>query len=266
MLISTFPKAVHTVTFDCWSTLIYEKSGQHGGRARQLAKLVGTDENRAEKAFAAGWKRHQQAWHHKTVFAGPDILRHTLQTLGVDLPPYAFAEVLEQLEQDILAREIKAIDGAREFLAALRAAGIRTALICDTGFTPGRIVRILLARVGLLEHLEVAIFSEEIGVPKPDQRAFQSALSALSTRAEGAVHVGDLRRSDVAGARAAGMISVRFRGHHDDGEAGSSRAAGIIDCVAAGCNPPCARPEADFVADSYAHLSHIFRPRLSGMR
>ena len=29
-------------------------------------------------------------------------------------------------------------------------------------------------------------------------------------------HVGDLRRTDVAGARAAGMRSVRYRGLHDD--------------------------------------------------
>jgi putative hydrolase of the HAD superfamily len=161
------------------------------------------------------------------------------------------------MEEDILKREVHAIAGARELLASLRTAGIRTALVCDTGFTPGRVVRSLLARLGMLEHLEAAIFSDEIGVPKPHPRAFASALSALGTVAEGAVHVGDLRRSDVAGAQAAGMTSVRFRGHHDDGDDGPGSGAGVIGCSAAGCTPPCPRPEADAVVDTYAELAAL---------
>jgi putative hydrolase of the HAD superfamily len=167
------------------------------------------------------------------------------------------------MEEDILERDVRVIADAREFLSALREAGIRTALICDTGFTPGRVVRSVLARVGLLESLEITVFSDEIGVPKPHARAFASALSALGSSPDGAVHVGDLRRSDVAGARVAGMGSVRFRGHNDDGDAGSTRTSGVIDCAAAGCNPVCARPEADVVVDSYAALADMFGLRLS---
>jgi putative hydrolase of the HAD superfamily len=161
-----------------------------------------------------------------------------------------------------LDREICAIEGARELLATLRGAGIRTALICDTGFTPGRVVRSLLARVGLLPQLEVAIFSDETGVHKPHARAFTSALSGLGTSAAGAVHVGDLRRSDVAGAQAAGMTAVRFRGHHDDADEMPNARAGVISCDAAGCSPPCARPEADVVVDTYAALAEWLAPRV----
>jgi FMN phosphatase YigB (HAD superfamily) len=136
-----------------------------------------------------------------------------------------------------------------ELLLALRAAGVRTALICDTGFSPGRAVRQLLSRVGLLEYLEVQVFSEEVEAPKPDPRPFRAALDGLGVAAEGAVHVGDLRRSDIAGALAAGMRAVRFSGRNDDAKPRSD--AGVLDCRSAQCDPICPQPEAEAVIASY---------------
>jgi putative hydrolase of the HAD superfamily len=149
---------------------------------------------------------------------------------------------------------VHAIDGARELLEALRAAGVRTALICDTGFSPGRVVRQLLARVGMLEQLEVHVFSDEVGAPKPHPRPFRAALDALGVPAEGALHVGDLRRSDIAGALAAGMRAVRFRGRNDDREPARST-ADVLGCQDAGCQPACPQPEADTVVASYDELT-----------
>jgi len=248
--------APHTVTFDCWQTLIYDADTRGGprGRVDRLAAFIEADPLRVADALAAAWHEHQRAWHRRVVFAGPEMTRHALQTLDVTLSAAREAELIATLESEILGQEIVAIDGARELLATLRAAGVRTALICDTGFTPGRVMRQLLASVGLLEHLEAQVFSDEIRVPKPHPRAFESALSALHVPATGAVHIGDLRRSDVAGARAAGMHTVRFRGRNDDSDTGSGPNAGVIECGAAGCSPICERPEADAVVTSYREL------------
>jgi FMN phosphatase YigB (HAD superfamily) len=71
------------------------------------------------------------------------------------------------------------------------------------------------------------------------------------------VHVGDLRRSDIAGARSVGMGSVRIAAHHDDSDGGPAETAGVIDCGLAGCAPPCPRPEADAIASSHAHLLEL---------
>ena len=54
-------------------------------------------------------------------------------------------------------------------------------------------------------------------MPKPHAPMFVAALEATGARPGDAVHIGDLRRTDVAGARAAGMAAVRFAGVHDDG-------------------------------------------------
>jgi FMN phosphatase YigB (HAD superfamily) len=103
----------------------------------------------------------------------------------------------------------------------LEAAGIGLGLVCDTGFTPGRVVRRLLRDEGLLDFLEVLCFSDEVGVPKPGNEIFAKALAELGVRPPEAIHVGDLRRTDIAGAHDIGMHAARFRGVHDDRSGGA---------------------------------------------
>jgi putative hydrolase of the HAD superfamily len=108
------------------------------------------------------------------------------------------------------------VEGAEETLEALAHAGVRRGLICDTGMTPGRVVRRLLDQAGLAQHLEVFCFSDEVGEPKPGNQIFEKALAGLGVHPPEAIHVGDLRRTDVAGAHDVGMHAARFRGVHDD--------------------------------------------------
>ena len=247
------------MTFDCWATLLYEIESTHAPRARAriFAELTGVPEEGARAALRDAWQRHQMLWHRRTVFTGIDMTHFALQSLGITLDPAREAELVRALESEILEHDVRAIDGAREALGRLAHAGIRRGLICDTGFTPGRVVRQLLERVGLLELLEVTIFSDEIGVPKPDPGAFRAALEGLGVSPDGAIHVGDLRRSDIAGAKRARMGSIRLRARHDDAASGPGENAGVIDCRAAGCEPICERPEADAVLDSYGQLSTL---------
>ncbi len=111
---------------------------------------------------------------------------------------------------------VDAVEGAIDTLNALKEANIRLGLVCDTGFTPGRVVRGLLEDNGLLEYLEVLCFSDEVGVPKPGSEIFDKALAELGVRPHEAVHIGDLRRTDIAGAVNNGMHAIRYRGVHDD--------------------------------------------------
>jgi putative hydrolase of the HAD superfamily len=249
----------HTVTFDCWSTLLYEAGSRSGAeaRARLVADFTGRDPGAIAAAFGVAWRRHQVEWHRRRVFDGRAMTTSALESLGVELAASRLDELVTTLEEEILGHEIRAIDGAVRALERLATRGVRRALICDTGFTPGRVVRRLLDRAGLLSLLEVTVFSEEVGAPKPDTRAFETALAALGVPAAGAVHVGDLRRSDIAGARASKMGSVRFAGHHDDADESAGTAAGVIDCATAACSPPCPRPEADAVIRSYTELCSL---------
>jgi putative hydrolase of the HAD superfamily len=254
--VATLPARPRAVTFDCWSTLIVERAQGWGParRARILAAHTGADEETLLPALGAAWREHQVLWHRGRAFTARDMTRHVLRAVGVELPESRFEELVTALEDEALRHDVVALPGARDTLRRLADAGVRRALVCDTGFSPGRVVRALLDRVGLLELLEVTAFSDEVGIPKPHPRPFRSVLDAVEVQPRDAVHVGDLRRSDVAGARALGMGSVRLALHHDDAADVVESRAGVIDCGVAGCSPVCPRPEADVVARDYSEV------------
>jgi HAD superfamily hydrolase (TIGR01549 family) len=247
------------VTFDCWGTLIHEvdSGGGPGDRVKVFAGVTGVEEQQAANALAAAWRRHQVLWHRQVAFGAQDMTHMALATVGVTLDPASLAALVDTMATRGLQREVRALEGARATLERLAQLGVRRALICDTGYSSGYVVRQLLDRVGLLSLLEVTVFSDEVGVPKPHRTPFATALGGLGVAPERAVHVGDIRRSDIAGARAASMGSVRLKAYHDDPASGIAINAGVIDCVNAGCEPHCARPEADAVASSYADLLEI---------
>jgi putative hydrolase of the HAD superfamily len=74
-----------------------------------------------------------------------------------------------------------------------------------------------LERHGVLHHFDHWSFSDEVGVYKPDAAIFRHALAGLGVDdPTAALHIGDLRRTDIAGAQAIGMTAVRYAGVFDD--------------------------------------------------
>lgn len=238
---------LRAVTFDCWQTLLRDR---HFERARELrtgalveaatGRGVALAPGAAAEAIRTAHGRHVELWTRGVGSGSREIAGWALATVGIEDP--TLAETLgRRFEEAGLAGDVEALAGAGETLAALAGRGVRIALVCDTGFSGGRVVRQFLARVGLLDALEVQIFSDEVGVPKPHRRMFEAALRPLGVAPEEAVHVGDLRPTDVAGGRGFGMGTVRLRAVHDDVSA---------------------HPEADAVADSHAQLLELLRERL----
>ena len=68
----------------------------------------------------------------------------------------------------------------------------------------------------MLQYFEAFVFSDEVGFSKPDVRAFEQAGRALGAAAHEMAHIGDLRRTDVAGAQNAGLKAILFTGVHED--------------------------------------------------
>ena len=92
----------------------------------------------------------------------------------------------------------------------------RLGIISDSGLSSGRTLREFLRRDNLLDYFACATFSDELGVSKPDPRTFLSTLACLDASPVEAVHLGDLTRSDVAGAKSVGMRAVRLAVDYDD--------------------------------------------------
>jgi putative hydrolase of the HAD superfamily len=256
-------RRMRAVTFDCWGTLISDRGFEQAmaGRVQALSDAAGIDEVAAADLLDRAWREHHAAWLDTKQYGSAGMARFCTTELGI-----TDAEVCERLQDAMeeaghLGSQF-ALAGAVDSLRTLRAAGIRTALVCDAGFTPGRIVREFLDEHGLLEHLEFCAFSNEVGAPKPDPSIFLAALAAIDTAPEDAVHVGDLLRTDVLGARRLGMATVRITQIADDALRGFSwdPNAGLGD-QGRGEGPKATSPydDADEVVSSHAELPAALR-------
>jgi putative hydrolase of the HAD superfamily len=239
-------RRLRAVTFDCWNTLLLDRDFERAQRLRAEALVeaagargIAADPASALAAIRAAHGRHIELWSRGTGSGSGEIATWSLESFGITDP--ALARGLGELFAEAgLAGDVAPLPAAGETLEHLAARGVRLALICDTGFSPGRIVRRFLASTGLLDLLETVVFSDEVGVPKPHPRMFESALGPLGVAPVDATHVGDLRPTDVAGGRGFGMATVRLRAAFDD----------LSDL-----------PEADAVADDHRQLLGLLLDR-----
>ena len=207
-------------TFDCWGTLIFDRPAPDGTtsfdlRVRELSRLCSIKPERASELLTEAWTYHHDRWQALVSSGSPGMAAYCLDKLGLD-GDTRLRELTDAFEEASADLGVDVVPGAPEALEETRRGGRPTALVCDTGFSPGRIVKRILESAGLLAFLDVLAFSDEVGVPKPHERMFLHALDGIGVEPSQAAHVGDLRRTDVAGARALGMRSVRFRGVYDD--------------------------------------------------
>jgi putative hydrolase of the HAD superfamily len=86
----------------------------------------------------------------------------------------------------------------------------KLAVISDTGFTPGRVLRTVLQINGLLNYFDVFVFSDEFGKSKPHRETFMHVADILNIKPDEMVHIGDNERTDVGGALSTGMKAILF--------------------------------------------------------
>jgi HAD superfamily hydrolase (TIGR01549 family) len=209
---------IKAVTFDFWSTLYKTVTSNHVQRLRGLKAAFEQSSgatfefDQFKAAVIATRNTWRQIWMEelRTIDAGEwlDVLQAKLE---VTVDPADLAEIQTRMEQAILEDSPTLVPEAKAVLANL-ADHYRLAIISDTGITPGRVLRQLLARDKIIDYFSRLTFSDEVGRSKPHPDAFLTTLSALAVKPSQAVHVGDLLRTDVAGAQAVGMRAIQYTG------------------------------------------------------
>ncbi len=96
-------------------------------------------------------------------------------------------------------------------LQALRDRGLRTGLLSNTHW-PRELHERWLEQAGLLDLLDVRLYTCELPHMKPHRDAFRGLLDAVGVEAARAVFVGDRPRDDVSGAQSVGMRAVLLTG------------------------------------------------------
>jgi HAD superfamily hydrolase (TIGR01509 family) len=131
-----------------------------------------------------------------------------LRRLGLADPGEVLARRLAGAQMGAVAAACRPVPGARALLAALRAAGVRTAVVSNLAHAASLDP---LLRIAAADHLfDATVTSIEVGFCKPDPRPFRAALARLGVEAQHTVHVGDDPRGDVQGAAAVGIHPVWF--------------------------------------------------------
>jgi FMN phosphatase YigB (HAD superfamily) len=230
---------IEAVTFDFWNTIARVPTGAMSeARRRAVARACESNEIAIEAELLVAsleevglhWERSWAEGRHLPPGEAAETLVSALGVEGAarEMVAEAFLGAGREVELE-LAPDIGAC------LAALGERDVRLGIVCDVGFSGGELLRELLAGEGLLGHFSGWAFSDEVGHYKPSPQIFESALRALEAEPAAALHVGDLRRTDVAGAAALGMRTVRYRGMNDEGDADPG-------------------PEAEFVHDTHLEL------------
>lgn len=233
---------IEAVTFDFWNTIATVPPGAMSeARRRGIAAACESNDVRVEAELltasleeaGVSWDRAWAAGRHLHPREAAEAVVRSLGVEGAarEMVAEAFLGAGREVELEF-ASEIGAC------LEALDERGIRIGIVCDVGFSGGELLRELLAAEGLLERFSGWGFSDEIGHYKPSPRIFEAALDSLGAEPADALHVGDLRRTDVTGAAALGMRTVRYRGMNKEGDA----EAGV---------------EADYVLDSHLELPEL---------
>jgi FMN phosphatase YigB (HAD superfamily) len=225
---------IEAVTFDFWNTIAQVPEGaMPAARRRAVAAAceecgVAVEAALLEASLEEVRLRWESSWGEGVHLHPDEGAEMLVRALGVD--GEGGARVSAAFLGAIREVELELAPGIGAALEEMGARGVRIGIVCDVGFSGGEMLRELLDREGLLRHFEGWSFSDETGHYKPAPQAFEAALGVLKARPEDALHVGDLRRTDVAGAAAFGMKTVRYRGMHDDAdEAGGVEADFVID-------------------------------------
>jgi HAD superfamily hydrolase (TIGR01509 family) len=189
----TAPSLLQAVLFDMDGTLV--ETEQYWGEAMfELAERLGGRMSESARAATVG----------STMRRSMSILHADLGLDRTEDQLLADARWVEDRTAQLLGAGISWCPGARELLTAVRAAGLRTALVTTT---PRRLADIVLATIRTDldgDPFDVTVCGDEVPALKPDPAPYRQAMAALGVQPADCVVVED-SESGVAAGLAAGV-------------------------------------------------------------
>ncbi|NLG65391.1 MAG: HAD family hydrolase [Actinobacteria bacterium] len=210
---------LRAVTLDYWNTLFVDSYG--AARERRRADCLRTElaaigfnspAGAIQEVLRDAFTYFEHVWRHEQrTPACAELIDHMLAVLHVRPPQEVVTRIVTTFEHLLLEIPPDPVPSLHAVVYDL-ASHYRLGVICDTGYSPGTVLRTLLRRVGILDAFSSLYFSNEGPYSKPHPYVFRTVLEQLEARPTEAAHVGDMQRTDILGAQAAGMWAVHFVG------------------------------------------------------
>ena len=193
------------VIFDLYHTLVHGADEERDRVVGEMALAVGVDPAGLVDAYHASWRDRLIRWD----------VAETVRLLAGRLggTPSDEAVALAASHRRALARRVLASvsSATLDTLDALRAAGHPLGLISNATAETAE----AWPDTSLAPRFDVAVFSCEVGLAKPDPAIYHAAAERLGAAPAGCVFVGDGSDGELAGAAAVGMSVIRTTEHND---------------------------------------------------
>ena len=198
------------VLFDLYGTLVpFGTSGmaERDTVGREMGRDLGVDGAALAEAIRVSFDARARGLTGSIY----DTVRTLAEGLGGS-PTAATVVHATERRLALTRSQLSAHQEALPVLDALRAAGLKTALVSDcSAETP-----LVLGSSALASRFDALSFSCMLGVRKPDPAIYRQALTQLALTPQECVFVGDGGGRELSGAAALGMHAIRLRRPDDD--------------------------------------------------
>lgn len=207
------------ITIDFWNT-IYDSSGGKVRNDFRLRKLVESlDQNgiaikndEFDRAIKASWAFFNSIWKNEHRTPAPvETVKYFFEYLKMPADESRVNKVAYDFGISIIEHPPCLVEGVKNAIETLQKQ-YKLAIISDTGFSTGKMLRKLLEKDDIIQYFAAFSFSDETGVSKPHKIAFDKILNELKILPTEALHIGDIEATDIIGAKNIGMKAIRFSG------------------------------------------------------
>jgi len=211
------------VSIDFWNTLVKaETNGETRQRVRMEALLFIANRYRPELTEEMVRveqktvnKEYDKIWleNHRTPSTF-ELLSSLFKRLDIQPNDQEIKDLSKIFQESIFDGPPELADHVTDVIPEL-ADRYPLAIISDTMYSPGRVLREYLRERNLFQYFDTFVFSDETGYSKPNVKAFQTVLNNANANAEKSYHIGDIQLTDIIGAKLAGMKSILYTGVSD---------------------------------------------------
>jgi len=207
------------ICIDFWNTIYDSTNGIERNKYRQRVLVDELDKNGIsvlaedyDRAMKATWTFFEETWKHKhKTPTARECVVYFWKFTGLPFDDESIEVVTKAFEDSVLVHKPKIIQSAKDSIKEL-SKDFNLAIISDTGFSPGSILKQLMIEDDIAQYFSAFSFSNETGYSKPNENAFNHALNLLNANSSKSFHIGDIEHTDIIGAKKIGMKAIRYSG------------------------------------------------------